>query len=75
MNDLSSFCRDTPVYCAITTDLNPVAFRPLAQIPQIPHVERMDQLKTYGEADSTESTSANVCAFCPNAGVVSTLIV
>ena len=63
MNALSSFCRDTPVYWAITTDLNPVAFRPLAHIPQIPHVDLMEQLKTYGDADSTESTSALDAAF------------
>ena len=75
MNALSSFCRDTPVYWAITIDLKPVAFKPFAQIPQIPHVDLIDTLNTYGDADSTESTSASVCAFCPSAGVVSTLTV
>ena len=69
MNALSSFCSDTPVYCAITIDLKPVAFRPFAQIPQIPQVDRMEQLKTYGDADSTESTSARVCALELNGGV------
>ena len=52
-----------------------MAFKPFAQIPQIPHVDLIDTLKTYGDADSTESPSASVCAFCPSAGVVSTLTV
>ena len=52
-----------------------MAFKPFAQIPQIPHVDLIDTLNTYGDADSTESTSASVCAFCPSAGVVSTLTV
>ena len=68
MNALSSFWSETPVYCAITMDLNPVAFKPFAQIPQIPQVERIEQLKTYGDADSTESTSARVNAPVPSAG-------
>ena len=51
-------------------DLNPVAFRPFAQIPQIPQVDLIDTLKTYGDADSTLSTSASVCALAPSVGCV-----
>ena len=38
-------------------DLNPVALEPSACIPQVPHVERRDMLKIYGEELSTLSTS------------------
>ena len=38
-------------------DLNPVALLPSACIPGIPHVERRDMLKIYGDELSTLSTS------------------
>ena len=58
MNALSSFCRDTPVYCATTIDLNPVDLDPSHNIPQIPNTDLIEQLKTYGDAESTVSISA-----------------
>ena len=53
----SSFCRDTPVNWAITILLNPAAFLPSARRPFIPHTERIEQLKIYGEAPDTVSVS------------------
>ena len=44
-NALSSFWRDTPVNCATTILLNPVAFEPSARTPFIPNTERSDTLK------------------------------
>ena len=56
-NALSSFCSDTPVYCAATTERKPVALLPSASIPFIPHTERREQLKIYGDAPDTVSVS------------------
>ena len=44
-NALSSFCSDTPVNCATTILLNPLAFAPSARTPFIPNTERNDTLK------------------------------
>ena len=38
-------------------DLNPDALLPSASIPFIPHTERKDTLKTYGDAPDTVSVS------------------
>ena len=56
-NALSSFCSETPVNCATTIDLKPDALSPSAFIPFIPHTERKEQLKIYGDAPDTVSVS------------------
>ena len=45
------------VNCATTIERNPVALEPSACIPLIPHTERIDTLKMYGEAPVTVSVS------------------
>ena len=45
------------MYCATTIERNPDALLPSACIPFIPHTERSEILKTYGEAPDTVSVS------------------
>ena len=56
-NARSSFCRETAVNCAVTIERNPDAFLPSATRPLIPHTERNEQLKMYGDAPLTVSVS------------------
>ena len=51
------------MYCAITIDLNPVAFEPSANRPFIPYTDFCIQLKIYGEEDVTVSTVTFTVAF------------
>ena len=43
--------------CATTIERKPDALLPSAHIPFIPHTERKDMLKTYGDAPDTVSVS------------------
>ena len=61
-NARSSFCNDIPVNWATTIERNPVALLPSASIPFIPHTERREQLKMYGDAPDTVSVSIVIVA-------------
>ena len=58
--------------CATTILLNPEALAPSASIPFIPHTERREMLKMYGEAPETVSvsTTTNALAALGDAGRV-----
>ena len=45
--------------CAITMDLNPVAFAPSARTPHIPNTDLNDTLKMYGDAEVTVSDESD----------------
>ena len=68
MNALSSFCSETPVYCATTIDLKPAALLPSACIPHMPKTERKDTLKIYGEAELTVSEPEDTVAVSISVG-------
>ena len=64
-NARSSFWRETAVYCATTIERKPDALLPSAHIPFIPQTERIEQLKTYGDAPLTVSVSIITSTFPP----------